>query len=125
MAAGIRTTTTTDSPPHPEWLWPLADHCLSRGGKNVHTERGLFQSFLPSIWFSFRCQASAYFKAKIGGSATTSRMGGILSAPALTIREIGALSDLDNITVRIADVAANLAVLGNRLRDELGSSTFP
>ena len=44
---------------------------------------------------------------------------------ALTVRELGALSDLDNITVRIADVAARLAVLGYRLRDELGSSTFP
>ena len=44
---------------------------------------------------------------------------------ALTILEIGALSDLDNITVRIADVAARLAVLGDRLRDELRSSTFP
>ena len=44
---------------------------------------------------------------------------------ALTVREIGALSDLDDITVRIADVTANLAVLGNRLRDELGPSTFP
>src|SRR5450755_1412067 len=43
----------------------------------------------------------------------------------LTVREIGALSDLDNITVRIADVAARLAVLGDRLGDELGSSTFP
>ena len=44
---------------------------------------------------------------------------------ALTVREIGALPDLDNVTVRITDVAANLAVLGDRLRDELGSSTFP
>ena len=44
---------------------------------------------------------------------------------ALTVGEIGALSDLDNVTVRIADVAANLAVLGDRLGDELGSSTFP
>src|ERR1700720_2445872 len=44
---------------------------------------------------------------------------------ALTILEGGALSDLDNITVRIADVAANLAVLGNRLREKLGSPTFP
>ena len=30
----------------------------------------------------------------------------------LTVLEVGALSDLDNITVRIADVAANLAILG-------------
>jgi hypothetical protein len=41
------------------------------------------------------------------------------------VREIGGLSDLDNITVRIANVAASLAVLGNRFREELGSSTFP
>src|ERR1700741_3329193 len=47
------------------------------------------------------------------------------SGRALTVRERGALSNLDDITVRIADVAANLAVLGYRLRDELGSSTFP
>ena len=44
---------------------------------------------------------------------------------ALTVREIGALSHLDNITIRIADVTARLAVLGDRLGDELGSSTFP
>jgi hypothetical protein len=44
---------------------------------------------------------------------------------ASTVGEAGALSDLDNISVRIADVAARLAVLGDRLRDELRSSTFP
>src|ERR1700736_2813927 len=43
----------------------------------------------------------------------------------LAVLELGALSDLDNITVRIADVAANLSVLGYWLCDELGSSTFP
>jgi hypothetical protein len=43
----------------------------------------------------------------------------------LTVGEGSALSDLDNVTVRIADVAANLAVLGDRFSDELGSSTFP
>jgi hypothetical protein len=43
----------------------------------------------------------------------------------LTVCHVCALSDLDNISVRIADVAACLAVLGNRLRDELRSSTFP
>ena len=41
------------------------------------------------------------------------------------LRGVGGLSDLDNVTVRIADVAANLAVLLLRLGDELGSSTFP
>src|ERR1700733_735900 len=44
---------------------------------------------------------------------------------ASAVREVGALSDLDKISVRIADVAARLAVLGDRLRDELRSSTFP
>jgi hypothetical protein len=44
---------------------------------------------------------------------------------ALTVRKIRTLSDLDDITVRIADVAANLAVFGYRLRDELRSSTSP
>src|SRR5689334_12124727 len=44
---------------------------------------------------------------------------------ALTVGELGALSDLDNISVGIPDVAARLAILGDRLRDELGSSTFP
>jgi hypothetical protein len=40
------------------------------------------------------------------------------------LRQANGLSDLDNVTVRVADVAANLAVLFLRLRDELGSSTF-
>src|ERR1700733_2066807 len=44
---------------------------------------------------------------------------------ASAVRAVGALSDLDDISVRIADVAARLAVLGNRLREELCSSTFP
>src|SRR5580693_4261399 len=44
---------------------------------------------------------------------------------ASAVREVGALSDLDNISVRIADVAARLAVFGDRCRDELRSSTFP
>src|SRR6202030_3419173 len=48
-----------------------------------------------------------------------------LIPPRSTGREVGALSDFDDIAVRIADVAADLAVLGYWLRDELGSSTFP
>jgi hypothetical protein len=43
----------------------------------------------------------------------------------LTILESGALSNLDNVTVGIADVAARLAILGDRLGDELGSATLP
>ena len=50
---------------------------------------------------------------------------GLLPGRRLTVDLVRALSDLDDIAVRIADVAANLAVLGDRLRDELGSSTFP
>ena len=44
---------------------------------------------------------------------------------ALTVREVGALSDFDDIAVGIAHVAANLAVLGYRFCDELGASTLP
>ena len=44
---------------------------------------------------------------------------------ASAVRKISALSDLDKISVRIADVAAYLAVLRNRLRDELRSPAFP
>src|SRR5215469_7859562 len=36
-----------------------------------------------------------------------------------------ALPNFYNIAIRIANVAARLAVLGLRLRDELGSSTLP
>jgi hypothetical protein len=44
---------------------------------------------------------------------------------ALTVDLIGALSGLDDITVRIADAAACLAVLMDRPGDEFGSSIFP
>jgi len=50
---------------------------------------------------------------------------GAWATRALAVSEIGALPDLDDIAVRIADVAAYLAILGDRLRDELGSPTFP
>ena len=41
-------------------------------------------------------------------------------------REVGALSDLDNVPVRIGDVAENLALLFlRRPGNELGSSTVP
>jgi hypothetical protein len=35
------------------------------------------------------------------------------------------MPELDDVTIRIADIAAYLAVLGDRRRDELGSPTFP
>ena len=52
-------------------------------------------------------------------------MDAIFQRCGLTVGELGALPDLDNVSVRIPDVAARLAVLGDRLRDELGSSAFP
>lgn len=42
---------------------------------------------------------------------------------ALTVDLIGALSDLDDVAVRVTDVAADLAVLGDRFDDELGASS--
>src|ERR1700722_18538902 len=44
---------------------------------------------------------------------------------ALPILNSGALSNLDKVAVRIADVAAPLAVLLQRLRHELGPPTLP
>jgi hypothetical protein len=49
----------------------------------------------------------------------------VFPGQASTVLQVGALSDLDDISVRIADVAANLSVLGDRLCDELRSPTFP
>src|SRR5271154_833107 len=49
----------------------------------------------------------------------------LVSGGALTVLKVGALSNLDNLTVGIADVAANLAVLGYRFRDEFSPATFP
>src|SRR5580700_9335198 len=44
----------------------------------------------------------------------------------LAVSEVGlALPDFNDVTIRIADIAARLAVLGDRLRDELRPSTFP
>src|SRR5580700_8983811 len=111
-----------------------------------------FSAFVPSIWHSFRRQASdcskqnwqkwddesvgrtyrsrpKYWLDTAARKASTEHPQPFKSEShpdrALTVLELGALSDLDNIPVRIADVAANLAVLGYRLRDELGSATFP
>src|SRR5579864_3781934 len=64
-------------------------------------------------------------QSKIGRSATMRCGARIPPARLLTVGEGRALSDLDDVAVRIADVAADLAVLGDRLRDELGSATLP
>jgi hypothetical protein len=60
-----------------------------------------------------------------GDPGTRSKCRSGVPGQASTVLNICALTDLDDIAVRIADVAADLAVLGNRRRDELGSSTFP
>jgi len=58
-------------------------------------------------------------------ACSTGRHAFCNGATCSAVRKVGALSDLDNISVRIADVAARLAVLGDRLRDEFRSSSFP
>ena len=72
------------------------------------------------------------FWAAESGVLLLSGAGGCVVAAAVThsgwastVRKIGALTNFDDIAVWIADVAADLAVLGQRLGDELGSSTFP
>jgi hypothetical protein len=65
-----------------EGLWPLADHDLSRGGKNIHTERvrddrrgparGLLQSIRTTHWAALSMPGQATAQHKIGRSATTS-----------------------------------------------------
>jgi hypothetical protein len=103
-----------------ERLWPLAYHYLSRGGKYVDTERARRdggthpRSLLSFISCSFLC-------LKVGRVPIQSLVRG----RALTVFQVGALSHFDNVTVWIADVAANLAVLGYRLCDELRSATCP
>jgi transposase-like protein len=59
------------------------------------------------------------------GEAGLAAEANLIPVKASAVREVGALSDLNNISVRIADVAARLAVLRDRLRDELRSSTLP
>src|SRR5271155_5569051 len=78
------------------------------------------KSLLPNSanWIN-RFQSISPTPSDRGCALTVSR------PPALTVRQVSALSDLDNISVRVPDVAARLAVLGDRLRDELGSSALP
>jgi hypothetical protein len=106
----------TDSKRTIRWLIALmlARHRIDCGGFDAaihclkpHLVRSTFES----------CPADAIEESGFKSASHPDR--------ALTVRKVRTLSDLDNITVRIADVAANLAVFGYRLRDELGSSTAP
>src|SRR5215469_6811148 len=64
-----------------------------------------------------------------GGAPTAIPAGEQMPPPypdrASTVLEIRALSDLDDVSVRIANVTARLAVLRDRLRDELRPATLP
>ena len=70
-----------------------------------------------------KCLMEMWLRVGLCASLGTMRM--LFPGRASAVLEGSALSDLDNITIRIADVAARLAVLGDRLSDELRSSTFP
>src|SRR5277367_4379865 len=114
---------------------------VERSHGNSTSRRGFY--FNCRIRYCRNCRSgSCWVSARLARSATTNplderiqgyqgigRIRGAESASyprrALTVLQGGALSDLDNVTVRIADVAANLAVFGDRWREELGSSTFP
>ena len=70
-------------------------------------------------------------KAPSAGAQPSSKRRAVVPASqrppicVLTVREGGALSDLDNITVRIADVAARLTILVQRFSEKRRSPTLP
>src|ERR1700722_4333385 len=102
--------------------WPLVYHYFSRGNKYVDTERARRDDGThPRGLLSFHLVLLSMPESRTRAVPIQSLLRGRASA----VCEVGALSDLDNISVRIADVAARLAVFGDRLRDELRSSTFP
>src|SRR5579863_1331364 len=82
-----------------------------------------FTPIAPSIWYS----CSELGASDCAGCQNIGNRSESAFHPrrALTVGEVSALSDLNNVAVRIADIAADLAVLRNRLRDELGSPAFP
>ena len=85
------------------------------------------QSFAAAVNDKIGIESASWLIGPLAESRTTrsGTMRMLFPGRASAVREVGALSDLDNISVRIADVAARLAVFGDRLRDELRSSTFP
>jgi len=103
-------------------------HTLTAQNRAVRWEKAFI-----SARFAWGTGSVARGKRVTAGGAERDPGGNIdsnmiaLSHPgrASALREVGALSDLDNVAVRIADAAANLAVLFLRLRYELGSSIFP
>jgi hypothetical protein len=59
------------------------------------------------------------------GAMTRINMTECTTSHASTVLNICALTDLDDVAVGVADVAADLAVLGLRRGEELGSTTLP
>src|SRR5580692_1193231 len=102
------------------------DKSRGDGGVLTCTYRGCpqtYKSTAPLLAKNARNGAPSLSEA----SFTNRSVGHPPSHPgrALTVDSVGALSDFDDVAIGIADVAAYLAVLWNRRRDELGSSTFP
>jgi hypothetical protein len=87
--------------------------------------RGLFQFVCDDHLVLLSISERVTVQSKLAEAQRSGAESASHPARVLTVGEGSALSDLDNVTVRIADVAAGLAVLGDRLRDELRSSTFP
>src|ERR1700722_20199962 len=81
---------------------------MQSGGKPSHSKRSL----AAILWSARAC-------SRLSSRELAAR------SSSFNILDRGALSDFDNVTVRIAYVAANLAVLWYRRRQEFGSSTFP
>ena len=109
------------------WIMrPLAEVCLGEVSLPLlpHPLLGRPSPLAPTAPMIFKSRSSKRGKT-IRRASTKCLNPASHPGLALTVCEVCALSDLDNISVRIADVAANLAVLGNRLRDELGPSTLP
>ena len=74
----------------------------------------------PPAWGAFDATRSAWFDRRV--DTIPNGLHGLLLAVSDTRI---ALPNFYNVTVRIANVAARLAVFGLRLRDELGASTSP
>jgi len=78
----------------------------------------------PDLGILFIAFALAIYRDKSCNSSTCGRVH-FLYRPQLTVFYICTLSNLNDIAVWVSDVAANLAVLGDRLRDKLCSTAFP
>ena len=108
----------------PAWQPPLL-YCLrySIAAANIKFERRREQLFdaasRPGV-LAGNCESLAPLALRIQELRLFDQLVGLAVSNARI-----ALPNFYNIAIRIANVAARLAVLGLRLRDELGSSTSP